>query len=309
VNVTIAIITYVCAMILTINKPPAEGWRGIVPLHSTRMDVERLLGSPRESRGVASTYDTEEDKVLVFYSAGPCKKGVSEEWNVPRDTVISLTVSPRAKLLVTSLHLNNDYNRVDDPHVQGIVHYFNREDGVRIDARVLEGEGEDINSITYEPAAKDNRLRCPDAPVISDGDENTPQPRKFDEYSNISFNDEKARLDNIAIYLQQKPEMKGYIIAYAGRRARVGEAQARADCAKNYLVNERGIQSERVVTMDGGYREKPMVELYLLPRGVSAPTATPTVDPSKVQIIKVGSAKNSNRRLSASRRKQRRRCQ
>jgi hypothetical protein len=79
-----------------------------------------------------------------------------------------------------------------------------------------------------------------------------PQPRKFDEYSNISFNDEKARLDNIAIYLQQKPETKGYIIAYNGQRARVGEAQARSDCAKNYLVNERGIQSERVVTMDGG---------------------------------------------------------
>jgi hypothetical protein len=291
-------------MLFTVNAP-AEEWRGIVPLRSTRIDVERLLGSPRQSRGVASTYETDKERVLVFYSADPCRQG--NEWNVLRDTVVSFTISPKAKLLVTSLHLNKDvYKRVLDPHVQGIVHYFNREDGVRIDTRLLEGQDEDINSITYEPAAKDNRLRCPDAPLTSDGEENFPQPRKFDEYSNISVNDEKARLDNLAIYLQRDPDMRGYIIAYAGRRARPGEAQARADRTKNYLINERGIQSGRLVTIDGGYREKPMVELYLLPRGVSPPTATPTVDPREAQIIKHGSAKNRNRRLSASRRKHRR---
>ncbi len=299
-SITRTIITCMYAMLTVVGIPPAEGWRGIVPLHSTRMDVERLLGSPRESRGVASTYETENGKVLVFYSADPCKK--DEEWNVPRDTVVSFTVSPKAKLPITDLKLDTaNYKRVLDHHVQGIVYYFNKEQGIRIETRQLEGGREDVNSITYEPAAKDNYLRCAGAPAISNMNVATPPPTKFDEYSNIAFSDEKARLGNLAIYLQQDPKMIGYIIAYAGQRARAGEAKTRAERAMSYLVNVRGIEAERVITIDGGYREESMVELYILPRGVSAPTTTPTVAPSEVQIIKKSSAKATNHRSSQSR--------
>ena len=68
-------------------------------------------------------------------------------------------------------------------------------------------------------------------------------PRKFDEYGNIGFNDEKARLDNYAIQLQNEPGAQGYIIAYGGLRE--VKDQARADRAKNYLVNTRGIDAGR----------------------------------------------------------------
>jgi hypothetical protein len=290
-NVTSTIITCMCAILVTINIPPAEGWRGIVPLHSTRIDVERLLGSPSKARGVASTYETEDEKVLVFYSAEPCGKG--NEWNVPRDTVISFTVSPNAKLLVANFKLDDTkYKRVRDFHIQGVVHYFNREDGIRISAALLKEGGEDITSITYESAAKDNHLRCPGAPAISDVDVDAPPPHLFDEYSNILLSDENARLGNFASYLQEESKLMGYIIAYAGRRARAGEAKARAERAKNYLVNERGIEAGRIVTIDGGHREHSMVELYGALRGGTAPAPTPTVEPSEVQVIKIGGARN-----------------
>ncbi|MDT5159221.1 MAG: hypothetical protein QOH51_3578, partial [Acidobacteriota bacterium] len=42
-------------------------------------------------------------------------------------------------------------------------------------------------------------------------------PRKIDEYGNIRFNDEKARLDNYAIELQNDPTSQGYLICYGGR--------------------------------------------------------------------------------------------
>jgi hypothetical protein len=107
--------------------------------------------------------------------------------------------------------------------------------------------------------------------------------RKFDEYGNIRFNDEKARLDNFAIALQNEPGAQGHIIAYGGRRGRAGEAQARADRARDYLVNTRGIDPGRIVTVDGGFRENLTVELWIVPTGAAAPTATPTVDASEVQ--------------------------
>jgi hypothetical protein len=98
-----------------------------------------------------------------------------------------------------------------------------------------------------------------------------PEPTKFDEYGNIRFNDEKARLDNYAIQLQNQPGSEGYIIAYG---TCVGEGQARADRAKNYLVNTRGIEAGRIVTIDGGCRADLTVELWIVPSGARKPAAS-----------------------------------
>jgi hypothetical protein len=99
-----------------------------------------------------------------------------------------------------------------------------------------------------------------------------PQPPvKFDEYGNIKFNDEKARLDNYAIQLQNQPGSQGYIIAYGSCE---GEAQARADRAKDYLVNTRGIDAGRLVTIDGGCMPELKVELWVVPTGATAPAAS-----------------------------------
>jgi hypothetical protein len=116
---------------------------------------------------------------------------------------------------------------------------------------------------------------------------NAPEgPRKFDEYGNIKRNDEKARLDNFANELQANPGAQGYIIGYGGRRGRAGEAQARADRAKDYLVNSRGIDAGRLVTVDGGFREEATTELWIVPAGATPPTASPTVDASEVQTTR-----------------------
>jgi hypothetical protein len=94
---------------------------------------------------------------------------------------------------------------------------------------------------------------------------------KFDEYGNIRFNDEKARLDNFAIQLQNQPNAQGYYIVYGSC---AGEGQARADRAKDYLVNNRGIDASRIVIVDGGCRADLGVELWIVPSGADAPAAS-----------------------------------
>jgi len=96
-----------------------------------------------------------------------------------------------------------------------------------------------------------------------------PQPaRKFDEYGNIRFNDEKARLDNYAIQLQNEPGSTGTIIVYGSC---AGEAQQRGDRAKDYLVNTRGIEAGRITVVDGGCRADLTVQLWVVPQGATAP--------------------------------------
>jgi hypothetical protein len=124
--------------------------------------------------------------------------------------------------------------------------------------------------LSRELQAKDSHLRCSNA-------QQTDRGRKFDEYANIPFSDERARLDNFAIHLQQiGPQSKGYIIVYAGPRARVGTAQARAKRAKDYMIKERGIEETRIITIDGGYRDRLEVELYALPSSMSPPRPNPS---------------------------------
>lgn len=105
------------------------------------------------------------------------------------------------------------------------------------------------------------------------------EARKFDEYGGIKPVDQEPRLDNFAIELQNDPTAVGYIISYGGRASRPGDPQKAGDRAKNYIVKKRGIDPARVMAVDGGYREEPSFELWLVPVGADGPTATPTMDP------------------------------
>lgn len=104
-----------------------------------------------------------------------------------------------------------------------------------------------------------------------------PQPvcEKVDEYGDIRFNDEKARLDNFASRLQTDAGSQGYIIGYG---ACEGQGLARANRAKDYLVNTRGIDAGRITVIDGGCKDTLMVELHVCQPGAPAPAAAPSVD-------------------------------
>jgi hypothetical protein len=97
------------------------------------------------------------------------------------------------------------------------------------------------------------------------------KPRKFDEYYDIARNDEKARLDNYAIQLQQEPGSQGYVIIYPSRKAGSTQAQARSQRIIDYLVTARGIDSHRLVVTMGPAREDWLIELWVVPEGAPPP--------------------------------------
>ena len=118
---------------------------------------------------------------------------------------------------------------------------------------------------------------------------------KIDEYGNLRWSDEKARLDNFAIELQNDPSNVGFLVGYGGRRSFRGEAARRTERAKKYLTTARGITADRVVTVDGGYREELTVELWTSSKD-APPYLSPTVDPSEVIFIKTAPGRKVRRR-------------
>ncbi|HEX8502540.1 MAG TPA: hypothetical protein VF659_18300 [Pyrinomonadaceae bacterium] len=108
-------------------------------------------------------------------------------------------------------------------------------------------------------------------------------PRRFDEFPSIARDDDKARLDNLAIELQNSPGSTGYVVAYAGRSSRAGEADRMGRRAVDYLTATRGISRERLVFINGGYRESNSFELWVVPQGAEAPRPTPTLTPEQAR--------------------------
>ena len=89
----------------------------------------------------------------------------------------------------------------------------------------------------------------------------------LDKYGNISWDDEKARLDNFAIELMHDPNVIGYYYVNAGKISCEGEAQARAVRAKNYMTKIRDADWSRIIWRDIGYGDEFGVSIWLAPRG------------------------------------------
>jgi hypothetical protein len=105
----------------------------------------------------------------------------------------------------------------------------------------------------------------------------------LDEFGNINEEDELARLDHLAIILQEDPRFQVHIVFYGGRFSQPNEALRRAERAKDYLVKSRGLEADRVLPINGGYRDEVSGEFWLSLRGTEAPANRPTIDPRFVK--------------------------
>ena len=144
---------------------------------------------------------------------------------------------------------------------------------------IISGQG--TNSITVDTAGLAGQtlaanvdvggfgIPCPASCSVSLPIEET--SKKFDEYYDITRNDEKARLDNYAVELQNEPGRRGYVIVYPKRKARSNEAQERAERISDYLINSRGIDASRFTVKIGAARENWLIELWVVPQGATPP--------------------------------------
>jgi hypothetical protein len=116
---------------------------------------------------------------------------------------------------------------------------------IRVDTAGIGGQ-----TLTASLDVRAAGLSCPASCAVS-----VPVPklecRKFDEFPRIPRNDEKARLDNFAIDLQNTPGSTAYVILYPSREARQGETEQHSNRIVDYLVSYRGIDASRIIKLMG----------------------------------------------------------
>ncbi len=131
-----AISLLLCILLLTPMISHGKEWRGIVPLHSTRAEVERLLGPPTDpSNELASIYKLEHEVVFIVYASGPpCGVDGPSAWQVPRGTVLTVTVRSRTQLQFSDLKIDvSEYKKTGGGHVPDVFYYTSDVDGISIE--------------------------------------------------------------------------------------------------------------------------------------------------------------------------------
>jgi hypothetical protein len=114
------------------------------------------------------------------------------------------------------------------------------------------------------------------------------------------MNQRFERLDGLALYLKENGTFRAYIISYGGRRSCRGEALWRARFAKEYLSNVKNIDRKRITEIDGGYRDKWAVYLWVGAQGEAPLTPLPTVDRRDVKTTKNCTSETSSRKRKSS---------
>ncbi len=134
-----------------------KDWHGIIPLRSTRADVERMLGPSPYGGGYA--YETPDQRVFFTYSSGECRE--NETWNVPRETVVMIIAYPKTKPLLSDLGLDlKTYKRTRDCN-PGSFHYTDERDGISYAV-----DGEVVSEVIYYPNDEDQRRRSQCRPAL-----------------------------------------------------------------------------------------------------------------------------------------------
>ncbi len=195
-------------LLATANYLNAKEYRGIVPFHSTREDVTRLLGKSPDENEIRANYYLEKERVYIGYFSG--LKPIYHECikQLPHDTVMVIEVTPTTSLQLSDLQIDEKRLRKFDPSYQNIGYegFIDEEDGIVI--RTLNGK---IDQINYIPTMKDRHL-CPtyyDEPERSVGilvhfPENT-----IERYA--TNNEIKQRLDKLYSQLITEPTKVGVI--------------------------------------------------------------------------------------------------
>lgn len=271
----------ICALLILISGTVvvAKEWRGIVPLKSTRNDVERLLGRPKRSAEGAAFYQLSKELVVFHFQTETCDSRLGKcswVWNVPLGTVIGIGVIPRDK------HRKEEYLLASDSKVNdngaGFIYYSDNFAGLSV-----ETYQNLVTLIDYYPEASQDNFYCPRTEECT-----VDFFPNFDEYQKLSFEDQKARLENLLIVMNEALA-RGIIEVVGPTKKARQKLMKGAARAKRYLMEKRGLEEERLLLVDGGFSKGPLTRLFLYPIGgpVSRIYLFPEPDPKTAKRRKV----------------------
>jgi hypothetical protein len=236
----------------------------IVPLHSSRKDVEKFAHLVKDD-GINVKYKIDGRTIVVRYSNGNC---INSPWNVPKDRVLSYVFYPKPIFLDESLKIKiKDLPViVDDTYTHS---YINESEGMEY---FLEN-GTYLSLIGFIPSTNDSSLRCKDYPKYDPvGESYSP----FDLITVPKISEfELWWLDTTLLSVKSRNNYQGYVFLYCSEDQNQACEKLRENI-ENYAKMILKSEFNRISILAGGYRSKVEVETFILSKDKRPPKPTPT---------------------------------
>ncbi len=108
--------------------------------------------------------------------------------------------------------------------------------------------------------------------------------RKFGEFGDLPAETVTFHLKTLAEFLSKSSDTV-YIIGYAGRKNERGYAANTLRSMRTELT-DAGVAPRRINAVDGGFREEPLFDFWIVPQGSEPPRPAPTVDRREIVFPK-----------------------
>jgi len=112
---------------------------------------------------------------------------------------------------------------------------------------------------------------------------------KFGEFGEVNAETLTKNLKALGEFMAQTPDDL-YLIAYAGRNSERNFTPTWLKRIRDGLI-AAGIDARRIAMTDGGFREQPLFDFWIVPAGSDTPRATPTIKRSEIVYPKTTPAK------------------
>ena len=112
-----------------------------------------------------------------------------------------------------------------------------------------------------------------------------PPALKLDELGSLPIEEENEKL-SAAVRAAQFGNDKLYVIGYAGRNSERMFTSTNLRRMREQILRS-GFPAARLGAYDGGYREQPAFEIWVVPEGAEPPKPTPTIDRKDIVLPKV----------------------
>ncbi|HMU35084.1 MAG TPA: ankyrin repeat domain-containing protein [Pyrinomonadaceae bacterium] len=232
----------------------------LIPLHSTRADVERIAKLTSAS-GDEVEFETDEEVLDLKFASSPCDRN---GWNVPKATVISYRSTPKKYLQIQT------YRKSDSTIIHGtdsgrqIISFIKR--GMHV---TTTADLEHVDHVLFTPRPEDASFRC----------------TGFPEYSPLNLVSSPAQAITIKsvekwdpgvlatpVFWVKEQNIRLQIFAYCEKN----KPQQCEKLRERVLLLKRHLSAselQRFSVEIGGFRDKAEIEVFALP--ADAPQLTP----------------------------------
>ncbi len=125
---------------------------------------------------------------------------------------------------------------------------------------------------------------APECPYMAEATVKVVGPaRKVYDFGEVTDEQQNDLVDRLLAAIA--PDEQAYVIIYAGRNSVRGAAATSVKKIRSYL-QQKGVTGNRLIAVDGGYKELPAGELWIVPMGAEAPRPAPTINAKDIVFPK-----------------------